>query len=684
MRPPRLLSSRSLPSRPTAVDSRAPLPRATRPTKASTGAAPRRPGRHAATQPQRPGHQELRLSRRRGGPSHPGPDHRRAAARQRGVRGPASGLCPTRADHGRRLPSPDPQPQGPLRDGQRVLHDEHRQRHVRHPRGQRTEAGRLSAQGRPIHVQAHRPRHLPALRRRWKVRSPAAAVRGWTPGPARTPSGRSARSARASRSPCPAAAFCPRAERASPSAAGLPDSPWPAPPAAGAYPEAQIEHQRRPARRASRRSRRSAATSTVTPTAWPSSSSAAMSTAAVRGTSTARRTRCATARPRAHPGLRRHPRDLLLRRARSRPGRLADVQGLAGTELADPRGHLLPLARALLARRPAAVRQPAGREQQALRDLPAEAQLVRRHGLHPAAGARHVQDAGLHRRPVRRPRQGFLPDRQDPVAGPQGDQRRQDGHRHGHRDQRAVRLHVQGSARQRRPGLHRRRTSTASSTRCTSLGVRQMELVNKFDNALAGVAGDNGSTGVAVNSANFLETGTFWDMRHCEPADGESSDHTQLALPDIGAGQQDALFGAIGKLFGGLLPALPVYGRPLHCNRRGLSSLGALHHRRTGQAGHDLRPRPPEREGAAGVDEPDREARLPRRHLQSLLVDARCVSPDLQGGRLHHPLRRRLDRLRREVAPPPRLGRQALLLRLRLRRGHQRARRAGQPARRQR
>ncbi len=107
------------------------------------------------------------------------------------------------------------------------------------------------------------------------------------------------------------------------------------------------------------------------------------------------------------------------------------------------------------------------------------------------------------------------------------------------------------------------------------LGVRQMELVNKFDNALAGVAGDAGSTGVAVNSANFLETGTFWDMKHCEPADGESSDRTQLAFPEISADQQDALFGAIGQLFGPLLPAIPLYPRPLHCNSRGLTDLGS-------------------------------------------------------------------------------------------------------------
>jgi hypothetical protein len=105
------------------------------------------------------------------------------------------------------------------------------------------------------------------------------------------------------------------------------------------------------------------------------------------------------------------------------------------------------------------------------------------------------------------------------------------------------------------------------------LGVRQMELVNKFDNALSGVAGDQGAIGPVVNLANFLETGSFWDMEHCEPADGESHDNNQVALPDISAGQQDALFGAIGSLG---LPnlALPIYPPPDHCNSRGLTTLG--------------------------------------------------------------------------------------------------------------
>jgi hypothetical protein len=106
-----------------------------------------------------------------------------------------------------------------------------------------------------------------------------------------------------------------------------------------------------------------------------------------------------------------------------------------------------------------------------------------------------------------------------------------------------------------------------------ALGVRQMELVNKFDNALAGVAGDAGAIGPLVNAANFLETGTFWAMEHCEPADGESADNAQITVPDITAGQQDALFGALGKVLG-LLPALPLYPQPAHCNKRGLTELG--------------------------------------------------------------------------------------------------------------
>jgi microsomal dipeptidase-like Zn-dependent dipeptidase len=110
------------------------------------------------------------------------------------------------------------------------------------------------------------------------------------------------------------------------------------------------------------------------------------------------------------------------------------------------------------------------------------------------------------------------------------------------------------------------------------MGVRQMELVNKFDNALVGVAGDEGSTGVAVNSANFLETGSFWNMRTCPAAyDPEVHDKNQLAAPDPNPfNERDALFGAIEKEYGATLPvpSVPVYGSAPHCNQRGLTDLG--------------------------------------------------------------------------------------------------------------
>jgi microsomal dipeptidase-like Zn-dependent dipeptidase len=105
------------------------------------------------------------------------------------------------------------------------------------------------------------------------------------------------------------------------------------------------------------------------------------------------------------------------------------------------------------------------------------------------------------------------------------------------------------------------------------MGVRQMELVNKFDNALAGVAGDNGEVGVLVNNANFLETGSYWAMEHCEPEAEGVHDKEQYAAPEIDRSQQDAMFGAIYQLFGPEQVA-PVYDSPAHCNRRGLTDLG--------------------------------------------------------------------------------------------------------------
>ncbi len=113
------------------------------------------------------------------------------------------------------------------------------------------------------------------------------------------------------------------------------------------------------------------------------------------------------------------------------------------------------------------------------------------------------------------------------------------------------------------------------------LGVRQLELVNKFDNALTGVKGDAGTTGVVVNSGNFYATGQFWKMRNCE--DAHAHDHTQPNISDdSGAPKEftgrDSIFGAILAATG-TSGAAPVYPEGPHCNVRGLSELGeyALH-----------------------------------------------------------------------------------------------------------
>lgn len=114
------------------------------------------------------------------------------------------------------------------------------------------------------------------------------------------------------------------------------------------------------------------------------------------------------------------------------------------------------------------------------------------------------------------------------------------------------------------------------------LGVSQMELTNKFDNAFTGVAGDAGSIGPLTNGANFLSTGSFLRMRTC-PSSHPPGMEDRLQSPHLGdltGGQQstpeqDAIFGAVWKLFGdaGVQPA-PLYPAGPHCNQLGLSPLG--------------------------------------------------------------------------------------------------------------
>ncbi len=95
------------------------------------------------------------------------------------------------------------------------------------------------------------------------------------------------------------------------------------------------------------------------------------------------------------------------------------------------------------------------------------------------------------------------------------------------------------------------------------MGVRQVILTHKFDNAFGGTRFDQGITGVAVNIGNKLSTGKFWKT---EPCTGEAADNPLLSIIP-------------GKL-GNLSSSLPTgsagvsYPAGAQCNTRGLSPLG--------------------------------------------------------------------------------------------------------------
>ena len=210
----------------------------------------------------------------------PGPDVRRRATRQLGVRRPgAQARRPGAHDGAVQLPRTRP-PDDPLRDGQRLLH---------------ARGGRPLRRHGAVVLQAHRPRHLPALRHRprlprrrrrkrrlrrraqcgHRVDRGAVRFRLHPPHRRRPLPLRRRRPARHRRH---GHAVHPRRHHR-----------------LHLLPRGRRSTSPAPRRPGSRRTRRSAGTSTRTPTAWPSSSSAAACTAAAPGTSTARRTPCRTA-----------------------------------------------------------------------------------------------------------------------------------------------------------------------------------------------------------------------------------------------------------------------------------------------------------------------------------------------------------------------------------------------------
>ena len=114
-------------------------------------------------------------------------------------------------------------------------------------------------------------------------------------------------------------------------------------------------------------------------------------------------------------------------------------------------------------------------------------------------------------------------------------------------------------------------------TEVWNLGVRQMEMTNKFDNALTGVTGDGGTTGIIVGGAgNLAETGHVWKMGSCKAPFGPvQSDHTQMNVVDDAHAEpaRDGLFAAVLNV-SGRSGAAPLYPAGPHCNTIGLSKLG--------------------------------------------------------------------------------------------------------------
>ncbi|HVE64806.1 MAG TPA: hypothetical protein VNB94_13525, partial [Mycobacteriales bacterium] len=118
-------------------------------------------------------------------------------------------------------------------------------------------------------------------------------------------------------------------------------------------------------------------------------------------------------------------------------------------------------------------------------------------------------------------------------------------------------------------------------TEVYALGVRQMELANKFDNALSGVTGDDGAFGVLVtNIGNRYETGHTLKMGTCdEPEKHGEHDHRHDKLQenpgDLSGAPvgRDSIFGAVLEV-SGRSGVSTVYPRGPHCNAIGLNDLG--------------------------------------------------------------------------------------------------------------
>ena len=115
------------------------------------------------------------------------------------------------------------------------------------------------------------------------------------------------------------------------------------------------------------------------------------------------------------------------------------------------------------------------------------------------------------------------------------------------------------------------------------MGVRQMELVNKFDNGFTGVAGDAGTFGLVTNTGNRYSTGHYLAMQTCTNENAEH-DHDKPQVTNTNEEPRDPL---VGKILSTFLPpgTTPAYPPTPHCNQQGLTPLGAYLLRRMAERG---------------------------------------------------------------------------------------------------
>ena len=170
---------------------------------------------------------------------------------------------------------------------------------------------------------------------------------------------------------------------------------------------------------------------------------------------------------------------------------------------------------------------------------------------------------------------------------------------------------------------------------------------------------DAGTLGLAINAANRLQTGRFWQIETC---DGKSHDQPQEVGPGTG---RDTLLGKALALYlpPGLTPIYPASrtatARPERPRRAPDPPNGA--------EGDDRRHRPPQRGRAqaravaAGVPAPLGS------HLQPLLGRRGELPADLQPGRRGHAVGQQRGGLRQGLADDPQVPQPQALLRLRLR-----------------